>query len=171
MSRSTRNGGSLAAAASLLVMILGAAAVRAEPTVNPLGLEPHHVTAAANDIDRAVRWYTTVLGFALDERGVRDNGAFEFAKLSIPGFVVALVHVRVPGAPAAAPVGAHAETGWIHVVFSVADPDALFRALKERGADVWQRAPVPPGPVTTFLMHDSEGNQIEIVERPGKGKT
>lgn len=171
MSGSTRTGGSLAAAASLLLLLLGSEAVPAGPPVNPLGLEAHHVTAAASDIDRAVLWYTTMLGFALDERGVRDNGAFEFAKLSIPGFVVALVHVRVPGAPESAPVGPHAANGWIHVVFSVTDPDGLFRALKQKGADVWQRPPVPPGRVTTFLMHDSEGNQIEIVERPNKTKT
>ncbi len=168
MNRSTRTFRLFAAAASLAAVLLGVGAARAEPAINPLGLEPHHVTAAASDIDRAVRWYTTVLGFALDERGVRENGAFEFAKLSVPGFVVALVHVRAPGVASAPPTGAHADSGWIHVVFSVTDPDALFQALKLKGADVWQRSPVPPGRVTTFLMHDSEGNQIEIVERPDK---
>ena len=135
-----------------------------------MGLVAHHVTASVSDVDRAVRWYTTVLGFAVRERGVRQNGAFEFAELSIPGFGVALVHIRSSAAAAPAPTAPQPAAGWMHVVFSVTDADAAYRALKDKGADVWLRPQAPPGPVTTFLLHDSEGNEIEIVGRAAAAK-
>ena len=57
---------------------------------NPLQLKPHHATAAVADLDRAVRWYQQMLGFAVVDRGDRPNGA-RFADLSLPGYGIGLV--------------------------------------------------------------------------------
>jgi catechol 2,3-dioxygenase-like lactoylglutathione lyase family enzyme len=134
-------------------------AVAAEPA-NPLQLRAHHITAAVTDLDRAVKWYQRVLGFRLVERGERNGGAFRFAELQIPGFGVALV--QLAGARAAPVLDAPQSPDWVHIVFSVPDPDAAWRELRARGADVFTRGP-PASPLTSFLLHDSEGNEIEIV--------
>ena len=133
---------------------------------NPLRLRGNHVTASVKDIDRAVKWYQEVLGFTLAERGNRGNGMMQFAELKIPGFGVALVWLRdVPSAPApaAAPMNG---TGWLHLVFTVPDVALAYRQLKQRGADVYLRPGQPTAPLTAFLLHDSEGNEIEIMPEP-----
>jgi catechol 2,3-dioxygenase-like lactoylglutathione lyase family enzyme len=129
---------------------------------NPLGLKAHHITAAVTDIDRAVKWYEDMLGFKVSSRGSRQGGAFKFAELAIPGFGVALVeNTGLKSMPLSQPAGIAPD--WIHIVFAVADPDATYRLLKQRGATVTTRANAPAGPVQTFLVYDSEGNEIEIV--------
>jgi catechol 2,3-dioxygenase-like lactoylglutathione lyase family enzyme len=132
---------------------------------NPLGLRVHHITAAVTDIDRAVKWYEGMLGFKVASRGSRQDGAFRFAELEIPGFGVALVQAAgLKATPLAQPAGIAPD--WMHIVFAVADPDATYRLLKQRGAVVTTRANAPAGPVQTFLVYDSEGNEIEIVASP-----
>jgi catechol 2,3-dioxygenase-like lactoylglutathione lyase family enzyme len=137
-------------------------AVAAEPG-NPLQLRAHHITAAVADIDRAVKWYEQVLGFRLVERGTRNGGAFQFATLEIPGFGVALV--QLAGAQPAPVTDKPLSPDWVHIVFSVPDPAVTYRELKARGADVYTRGPAPL-PLSSFLLHDSEGNEIEIVAAP-----
>lgn len=149
-------------ALALGLSLLGGAARAAD---NPLGLKADHVTAAVTDIDRAVSWYRDMLGFHLVDRGERQNGQFKYADLAIPGFGIGLVQLpTATPAAAASPVA----SGWLHIVFSVPDPAASFKSLQSRGAKVSIRPGTPPGPVTTFLISDSEGNEIEIVAAGAK---
>ena len=134
--------------------------VSGQAPVNPLGLKVHHITASVTDVDRAARWYQEMLGFTLRERGSRQNGAFQFAELEIPGFGVALV--QNGGGSAAAAARAPGSAAWVHIVFAVTDPAQLFGLLKQRGAKVTTRA-TPPAAIQSFLVDDSEGNEIEIV--------
>jgi len=138
--------------------LLAPVAAGAQSPQNPLQLKPHHATAAVADLDRAVRWYQQVLGFTVVDRGDRPNG-MRFADLTVPGFGIGLV--QNPGTPA--PAGT-SRTGWVHIVFSVPDPPSAYRQLKARGAEVSVRGNPPPAQITTFLLHDSEGNEIEIVK-------
>ena len=133
-------------------------AVNAQSAATPLQLKPHHATAAVVDLDRAIRWYEQMLGCHVVNRGERPNGT-RFADLQLPGFGIGLV--QNPGQPPSTPP---ARSGWIHIVFSVADPPAAYAALKARGADVLVRGNPPPAQIATFLVHDSEGNEIEIVK-------
>jgi hypothetical protein len=50
----------------------------------------------------------------------------------------------------------------VHVVFAVADPDGLYRRWKRDGLSVSVRGS-DAGRVDTFLLFDSEGNELEIV--------
>ncbi len=127
--------------------------------VNPLGLKPHHITASVLDLDRAEAWYRKMLGFEVRERG--SHGAVRFVELAVPGFGVALV--QQPGADATARAAPPVAPRWLHIVFSVPDPNAAYRALKIRGAIVSTRQDPAKEPVSTFLIEDSEGNEIEIV--------
>jgi len=147
----------------VLAALFGPSAAAQSPP-NPLQLTANHATAAVTDIDRAVRWYQEVLGFRMVNRGDRPNG-MRFADLEIPGFGIGLV--QNPGAPAPAPA-ATARSGWAHIVFAVPDPGQAYATLEARGADVFTRGAAPPTPITTFLLRDSEGNEIEIVQAPAQ---
>ena len=147
---------------SLLALAAGVAPAIVQSGDNPLGLKVHHITASVTDIDRATQWYREVLGFRLTDHGSRQNGAFKYAELQIPGFGVALVQTRLPAVDV--PAGSNVRPSWVHIVFSVDDPERTFRDLKQRGVDVFTRGPAGPGPVSSFLIHDSEGNEIEIVK-------
>ena len=140
------------------VVVAFALPAAAQTAPNPLGLKPDHATAAAADIDRAVRWYQEMLGFRVTNRGERPNGS-KFADLEMPGFGIGLV--QNPGA--ASPTISAARSGWFHMVFSVPDVARAYATLRDRGADVSTRGNAAPSPITTFLLHDSEGNEIEIV--------
>jgi catechol 2,3-dioxygenase-like lactoylglutathione lyase family enzyme len=143
--------------AALLFFAAFCSPAGAQSTPNPLQLRPHHATAAVTDLDRAVRWYQDTLGFRVVNRGERPNGS-RFADLEIPEYGIGLV--QNPGTPPTA----GARSGWIHIVFSVPDPARAFAALKSRGANVTTRGNPAPAHITTFLLHDSEGNEIEIVQ-------
>src|ERR1041384_7672612 len=137
------------------LVILFSRAGAAQPA-NPLELKPHHATAAVADLDRAVRWYQQMLGFRVLDRGDRPNGT-RFADLELSGFGIGLVQN-----PGSLPADA-ARSGWIHIVFSVPDPAAAYATLKTRGANVSVRGNAVPTRITTFLLHNSEGNEIEVV--------
>ena len=146
--------------ACAVLLTVGNAHLFAQSPPNPLQLKPDHATATVTDIDRAVRWYQNTLGFTVVNRGDRPNG-MRFADLEIPGFGIGLV--QNAGSPA--PVANGARSGWIHIVFSVPDPASAYATLEARGADVTTRGSIQASRITTFLLHDSEGNEIEIVKK------
>src|SRR2546423_5412669 len=138
----------------LLVLVCAGSSgtLMAQSSSNPLQLKPHHATAAVADVDRAVQWYERMLGFKVVNRGDRPNGS-RFADLELPGYGIGLV--QNPGPPPSAGT----RSGWIHIVFSVPDPAGAYATLKSRGADVSVRGNPAPAQITTFLLHDSEGNE------------
>jgi glyoxylase I family protein len=148
--------------ACAVLLTIGSAQLFAQSPPIPLQLKPDHATAAVTDIDRAVRWYENMLGFTVVNRGERANG-MRFADLQIPGFGIGLV--QNPGPVAPAPAANAMKSGWIHIVFSVPDPAAAYAMLRARGADVTVRGNTPPAEITTFLLHDSDGNENEIVKK------
>ena len=152
-------------ACALASPVLAQSTAQTSAPDNPLNLKVHHITASATDVDRAVKWYQDVLGFRLEQRGSRNNGAFQFAELSIPGFGLALTQQgQRPATDAAATPAAPAAAGnrWIHIVFAVADPAKTLELIKARGGMPRVRG-AAGAPVTSFLINDSEGNEIEFV--------
>jgi catechol 2,3-dioxygenase-like lactoylglutathione lyase family enzyme len=141
------------------ISIMAAIPISARSADNPLGLRAHHVTASVADLPRAIAWYQSILGFKLAQQG--SHGDMQFAVLSIPGFDVALVkaHEKI-----AASTQDNADTPrWVHIVFSAPDPNRLFGELKSRGANPYTHGNDNAGPLKSFLIKDSEGNEIEIV--------
>ena len=147
--------------ASLLVLLASPVAASAQPAANPLGLKPHHITASVVDIDRAVQWYVDMLGFKVVNRATRPNG-MKGAELDLDGFGIGLVQTAGAQEAAAEPARPPRPPYWVHMVFSVPNPDDAFNRLKARGAKVTTRQ-AAAGPIRTFLLFDSEGNEIEIV--------
>ena len=147
-----------------LSLLNGQSALAADAP-NPLKLRPHHVTAAVADLDRAANWYQQMLGFSIRERGT--HGDIMFVELAIPGFGVALIKEPSTGQ---LPPKTRAKTRdgaprWLHIVFSVPDPDVTYHVLEAKGASLAARR-LPNGHIQSFLITDSEGNELEIVEDP-----
>lgn len=130
---------------------------------NPLQLKPHHVTAQVKDLDTAVHWYESVLGFTVVERGSRGGGAMTYAELQISGYRIALVQMGKPAVGAAVTAGDASEPHWIHPAFTVPDADRAYHLVKDRGGKPFLRPGQASDPVTGFLIKDSEGNEIEIL--------
>jgi catechol 2,3-dioxygenase-like lactoylglutathione lyase family enzyme len=132
----------------------------------PLALRADHATAVAQDLDRAIRWYQAMLGLSLINRGSRPNG-MRYADLAMPGYGISLVQLPATTAKAAAPQAA-AATGWIHPVFTVPDADGAYRELLRRGVDAFLRPGQSAEHIAGFLLHDSEGNELEILQETSR---
>jgi catechol 2,3-dioxygenase-like lactoylglutathione lyase family enzyme len=133
----------------------------------PLALHADHVTALAQDLDRAVRWYQAMLGLSLADHGSRPNG-MRYADLTMQGFGISLVQPPPGANPGTAAAMAGGSQGWLHPAFTVPDAGAAYRELLGRGADAFLRPGQPRDPVTSFLLHDSEGNELEILQAPAR---
>jgi catechol 2,3-dioxygenase-like lactoylglutathione lyase family enzyme len=127
---------------------------------NPPSMKFHHITARVSDIQRVTGWYQEVLGFEVRATGTALDGAMQFAHLHVPGFDVSFVQLTYPALKISP--GQPVLPSWVHVVFAVADPDSLYRRWKREGLNVSVRGS-DAGRVDTFLLFDSEGNELEIV--------
>jgi catechol 2,3-dioxygenase-like lactoylglutathione lyase family enzyme len=138
-------------------MAAGVTAGAGQPD-NPLHLRPHHITASVSDLDRATAWYQRMLGFTVKSRG--KHGDVAFVELAVAGFGIALIHAPTTAGSASERLDA---PRWVHIVFTVPDTDATYHALLSKGAAVGTRENPTPNPVRSFLVKDSEGNEIEIL--------
>jgi catechol 2,3-dioxygenase-like lactoylglutathione lyase family enzyme len=116
------------------------------------------VIVPVSDQDRAIEFYTDMLGFEL--RGDSPYGDGDrWVEVAPAGAAttIALVPPREGQS-----VGVPTNMG-----LSTEDVDADHASLKERGADVddvmRMGEPVPP----MFFLRDQDGNQIFVVERTG----
>lgn len=108
----------------------------------------HHVAINVTDLDRAITFYTDVLGFAvLPREGIAVPGAW----LDVgSGRQIHLVGGTVPD-----DVGQH-------VAFVVDDLDATVAELAATGIAI--RGPVVIGPRRQAFLFDPDGNRLEINE-------
>lgn len=125
---------------------------------NTLGLKAHHITALTGDVEAVTSWYVDVLDLQVAGKGEMLGGAMKYVVLALPGYTVNFVQFtkRAPEP------GATGIANWLHPVFSVPDPDALYRQLEARGVRMATHGPKPPV-VKSFLLYDCEGRELEIV--------
>ena len=144
----------------------GAWARLAQVLANPAPVTPAPVgqlgytTLFVADQDRAVEFYTKVLGFEL--RGdAPQPGGHRFIAMNVPGqqqFVVLW-----PGTPGKSAAVKGNLPG--HLIFLVADIDQAFAELKARGAKVEEHAPVK-APFASFVtVVDPDGNRIMVQQQ------
>ena len=111
------------------------------------------------DIARAIEFYTSQLGFALD---MRAGAAFA---------VVSLGNLRLilggPGSSGSRPMPdgrKQAPGGWNRIVIYVDDLDARIAALE--AANVPFRNSIEAGFGRQIMIEDPDGNPVELHERP-----
>jgi catechol 2,3-dioxygenase-like lactoylglutathione lyase family enzyme len=130
-----------------------------EAQVGPVtGLVPDHATLSVDNLDREAEWYGRVLGFKV-LRKMDSNPDFINEQLAIPGYRIDIIKYK--GSKRPAPVDPlYLQQGWIHVVFHV---DSVPDALKQLQAlRVEPKVNYEKGIPIQLLLHDPEGNEIEI---------
>jgi len=126
------------------------------------GLAPDHATISVENLDRTADWYQRVLGFKVAQR-FDTNPDFLLEQLSIPGYRIDLVKYKGSVRPASVnPL--YLQQGWVHVVFNVQDLPAAFKELQALNVNVAADKDANGVP-TRLVMHDPEGNEIELVKR------
>jgi glyoxylase I family protein len=115
--------------------------------VKPTGI--HHVSINVTDLDRAVAFYTEMLGLAVDS--TRPDLAVEGVWLNLPAGQLHLIVGDVPAAN-----GQHFAVG-------VTDLDDAIAELRGSGLEV--RGPFPVGAARQAFLSDPDGNAIELQAR------
>lgn len=114
-----------------------------------------HVHLKVRDVERAVDFYTSVLGLAVEEH----HGRFAFLSFGERHHDVALQEV---GADADSDGPQRRSVGLYHAAFEVERPDALaaiYDRLLERGVQV---SPVDHGISKALYFSDPDGNGLEL---------
>jgi glyoxylase I family protein len=106
----------------------------------------HHVSVNVDDLDRAIDFYTTVLGLRL--RTDRPDFGFGGAWLDAGGQQVHLIEGTVP------------DSRGQHFALQVADIAAVVEELRQRGVAVSD--PIPVGMSLQAFLDDPAGNAIEL---------
>jgi catechol 2,3-dioxygenase-like lactoylglutathione lyase family enzyme len=126
------------------------------------GLAPDHATISVENLDRTADWYQRFLGFKVAQR-FDTNPDFLLEQLSIPGYRIDLVKYKGSVRPASVnPL--YLQQGWVHVVFNVQDLPAAFKEPQALNVNVAADKDANGVP-TRLVMHDPEGNEIELVMR------
>jgi len=121
-------------------------------------LQLHGVRYQVQDVSRAVAFYTTHLGFTLEQQQLPA-----FATLALGDFKLLM---SGPGASGSRPLpdGRHQESGgWNRVVLRVTDLPARIDALKKAGLHFRNTMEVGPGG-KQIQLEDPDGNPIELFE-------
>jgi catechol 2,3-dioxygenase-like lactoylglutathione lyase family enzyme len=117
-----------------------------------------------DDQEKALRFYTDVLGFA--KKADIPMGEARWLTVVSPQDSDGTELLLEPDShPAAGPFkAALVEDGIPYASFGVDDVDAEFRRLRALGVRFTQE-PVPMGPVTTAVFDDTCGNLVQIAQK------
>jgi len=127
------------------------------------GLVPEHVTISVENPNRESEWYVRVLGFTVAPHSDTDPDFLNW-HLSIPGYRIDLIKYKGSARPAPAnPL--YLKQGWIHIAFSVPDMAAAWKGLQALNTDVAANNKDAKGIPTRLVVHDPEGNEVEIFTR------
>lgn len=169
---------------TLIAILAGALAHAAQPVVTSVD----SIGITVNDLDRAVGFYTTVLGFervteaeVTGEKYERLYGVFGLrlrtATLRLGNERIELMEFLAPrGRPI--PPDSKSNDGWFqHVAIIVSDMDAAYRRLREHKVQHASSGPqlLPTwnpnaGGIEAFYFRDPDDNHLEVLHfPPGKG--
>jgi glyoxylase I family protein len=124
----------------------------------PLIIGPHGIRYQTTDVQRAVEFYTTHLGFKLEHEQLPA-----FASVSLGGVNLLL---SGPGASGSRPMpdGRRQEPGgWNRIVLRVSDVARAMEALKKAGLHFRNQMETGPGG-RQIQLEDPDGNPIELFE-------
>jgi glyoxylase I family protein len=126
-----------------------------------MSFRPAGVRYQVADVDRSVAFYTTHLGFKLDQRA-----GPAFAKVSIGGLELWLSGPKSSGARPM-PDGRKQEPGgWNRLALGVDDLEARVETLRKAGVRFRNQVETGPGG-RQIQIEDPDGNPIELFEAAG----
>ena len=125
----------------------------------------HHVALTVSDLERALDFYTNVLGFRCGRWLRGPDGPRRIVFVDLPGGGRIELFHRHEGTVAAPPRTDNRTLGWNHIAFAVADIDAEVARLKALGVRFSSEpAPRQPGEIRVAFFPDPDGNTLELFE-------
>lgn len=115
-----------------------------------------------SDVQRAIAFYTEVLGFALDHQRLPA-----FGQVSTPGLKLILSGPGASGSRAMPDGRQQAPGGWNRVLLQVDDLPACIAQLRQKGARFRNEMESGPGG-KQVQIEDPDGNPIELFEPAGR---
>ena len=117
-----------------------------------------HIEIVTADPERAVRFYTDVLGFKVRSRVAVPGGGPQLVYLDLGGTMVELITYAETPPPAAA---AGLRLGYSMMALEVEDMQQALDALRKQGIEaVW--GPVTRPAYARAEIRDPDGNHIEL---------
>lgn len=122
-----------------------------------------HTRMRVNDLDEAIRFYTTVLGLEVLERETSPRGS-QLAFLKAPN---SDEQIELTSFPPNGPV--YVQEDLVHLAFQVENLDVTLASLEARGIKVTD-GPTHTSSGGRFLFIDApDGYEVELIERsPGE---
>src|SRR4051794_35126885 len=108
-----------------------------QEAVGELVLGIDHIAVAVPDLEKAICWYTDVLGFQLAERRTTqgERTSMDSAVLACGKAIVVLIQGREPESQVSRFIE-HLGAGVQHVAFAVSDLDEAIRRIEAAGGAV-----------------------------------
>jgi len=130
-------------------------------------LQPQHMTLSVANVKAERDWYVEKLGFTMDPpvepsptSPSTAQPEMQMAHVKIPGYRLDLIQFTGSQRPKDASPR-YLTQGWVHIAFTATNLDKALSFLEAAGTDV-KGSRDDKGSVTRLLLHDPEGNEIEI---------
>jgi glyoxylase I family protein len=121
-----------------------------------------HVEIVTDELERAVRFYTDVLGFTVRARERIERSSLgvplDLAYLDLGGTSIELIEYGGPVAPAPAPE----HLGYRMMALEVADMQSTIEYLKAKGVAITWGPRVREGEYSRAEIRDPDGHAIEL---------
>ena len=137
-------------------------------THTALTLQLDHAGASVADLGRSMRFYTSVMGFAVEEEFRIPNTPVRGAVMRHPGGARIELFHRADSQAAAPghPIDSTLQRGWFQLAFAVPDVQAAFAQVVAAGAGaVKPPFRAPDGRSWVAFIGDPDGNLIELIQR------
>ncbi len=116
-----------------------------------------HVEITSGDLERSIRFYKEVFGFALKEKIKPSSGEIEeLAFLTLGDTMLELLSIKNSAPPAKGP-----QVGFRTMAIEVDDMDRTIEYLKGKGIELL-RGPITRGPSKRAEIKDPDGLSIEL---------
>ena len=127
-----------------------------------------HVAVVVQDLDRALQFYTELLGF----RVVQQRELSDRVIVALQSGDAELDLWWYRDVPAESPTVKITDIGVKHVCFLVADVNALYTRLRAHGVP-FRRPPMRSGPLNRVLAYftDPEGIEWQLIERAPESRS
>jgi methylmalonyl-CoA/ethylmalonyl-CoA epimerase len=135
--------------------------------VNDLRVLPHHFGMSVSDLDGAIDWFATILGFELDRKEdfLKPQGV-DIAFIKNGDFSIELFqHDRAqPASPERSAPNLDIQTvGNKHMCFEVSDMDAVLERVRANDVTIALGPFEAPGSVAAFIL-GPDGALVEILQ-------
>lgn len=120
-----------------------------------------HVAIAVTDMDRAIEFYSEILGLKVHHDGRKEGASKKSFLGTKSATLVALTEVHNRGK------GKGFVEGVSHVAFSVDDAEKTSKVLKERGVEFIEEKADKDGKGKAYHFLDPDGLELEIYSGVG----